>query len=101
MQSQRSGQEPAAPIRTTRPQQSPRSAAPIEPRFRAGDRIVCVPYGEGVVQSSRIVDEQELITVRFAEHGIIEVNPSVNSVRRIEQPSRPGDEEGGQHEIPW
>ena len=63
-----------------------RESEPIEPRFVTGDRIFCVPYGEGVVRASSIVADKELLTVAFPEHGELMIDPSISAVRKIEGP---------------
>ena len=57
------------------------AAEPSESRFKQGDRVHCVPYGEGVVQKTRIRDGRELLLVQFPELGDLRVDPAVNAVR--------------------
>jgi len=59
-------------------------ATPVEQRFAAGDRIFCLPYGDGTVRDSRIEDGRELLTVSFPEHGDLTIDPLVSLVRKIE-----------------
>jgi hypothetical protein len=63
---------------------TPAPAPPAERRFAAGDRIFCLPYGDGVVQASRIEDGRELLTVAFPDHGALTIDPLVSLVRKIE-----------------
>jgi hypothetical protein len=77
--------EPAAPRR-------PAPGGPVIQRFKAGDRVFCLPYGDGVVYESRVEDGQELLTVTFPEHGDLEINPSVNLVRLIDEAASTDDD---------
>ncbi len=56
----------------------------VEPRFAAGDRIFCLPYGDGVVRDSRIEGGRELLTVSFPNHGDLMIDPAVSLVRKLE-----------------
>lgn len=71
----------APPAHTTR--------APLdgEARFKAGDSVVCMPYGNGVVQASWIEDGQEMLEVAFPDYGELTIDPAVNVVRMVETPS--------------
>jgi ATP-dependent helicase YprA (DUF1998 family) len=69
---------PAQPQRRSPP---PDQTGDIEQRFKAGDRIFCLPYGDGTVRDSRIEDGRELLTVDFANHGDLTIDPAVNFVR--------------------
>jgi hypothetical protein len=92
-----------ARLRRQREQREARSAPPprprpqagepgeVEPRFVAGDRIFCLPYGDGVVRDSRIEDGRELLTVDFANHGDLTIDPAVNFVRKQEDVSEEDD----------
>jgi outer membrane biosynthesis protein TonB len=90
LQRLRAHSEAAAPPPKKRPA-APNSRA--TPRFRAGDRVICRPYGEGVVYDSRIEHEHELLRVEFPEHGRLEIDPAVSLVRRIEEPPKPDNDE--------
>jgi DEAD/DEAH box helicase domain-containing protein len=70
------------------------SDAPPEPRFATGDRIFCLPFGDGVVRASRIVGDKELLQVAFADHGEITIDPAVSLVRRLEssEPEEAGED---------
>lgn len=70
-------QRPAAPRSSAQP------AGAATPRFMPGDTIFCMPWGNGQVRSSQIADDRELIRVFFAEHGELEIDPSVSVVRLI------------------
>jgi hypothetical protein len=56
----------------------------IEPRFAAGERIFCLPYGDGVVRASRIEGGREMLTVAFPDHGELTIDPAVSLVRKID-----------------
>ena len=66
-------------------------AAGIEPRFAAGDRIFCLPYGDGVVQLSRIEADRELLVVTFPQHGELTIDPAVSLVRKLDHDPEPDD----------
>jgi ATP-dependent helicase YprA (DUF1998 family) len=70
------------------PASKPSSAAQTNarPRFQVGERVFCLPYGEGVVRGSRFEDGSELLTIEFAEHGPLDIKPSVSMVRRLDPP---------------
>ncbi len=70
------------PVVGTRP--VARATAAVELRFQPGDRVFCLPYGEGIVRESRAQDERELLTVDFPQHGNLEIDPTVSLVRKIE-----------------
>ena len=77
------------PSRPVAPSNRPNSAKDtpdevVASRFAPGDRIFCVPYGEGVVQKTRVRDGRELLLVNFAEMGDLRVDPIVNAVRLLE-----------------
>ncbi|HEX5688673.1 MAG TPA: hypothetical protein VFX76_01650, partial [Roseiflexaceae bacterium] len=67
------------------PQSRNEEPAEVEQRFAAGDRIFCLPYGDGEVKESRVEDGREILTVNFANHGDLQINPAVNFVRKVEQ----------------
>ncbi|HEY1015600.1 MAG TPA: hypothetical protein VGE07_23020, partial [Herpetosiphonaceae bacterium] len=48
-----------------------------------GDRVFCVPYGEGEVRKTRVRDGRELLLVAFPELGELRVDTAVNAVRLI------------------
>ncbi|MCS6938499.1 MAG: DUF1998 domain-containing protein [Roseiflexus sp.] len=67
------------------------SAAParetnVPLRFAAGDRIFCLPYGDGEVLESRIEDGREVLTVRFPDYGELTIDPALSLVRKLEPP---------------
>jgi DEAD/DEAH box helicase domain-containing protein len=76
------------------PAAAPGTAASVdvEPRFAAGDKVFCLPYGDGVVQQSRIEDGRELLSVHFQAHGELTIDPSVSLVRKIEETRQPDDD---------
>lgn len=65
---------------------------PTTARFNAGDRIFCLPYGDGLVRASRIDNGRELLTVSFPEHGELEIDPAINLVRVIENDQTADDD---------
>jgi hypothetical protein len=71
------------------PGTTPRSVEDVPLRFRAGQHVRCVPYGEGVVQSSQVVEGREQVLVTFPELGALEVDADRNLVRLIEPPAPP------------
>ncbi|XSG75015.1 hypothetical protein ACP8Y2_22865 [Herpetosiphon llansteffanensis] len=81
----------AQPI--TRPNSANYDAEPSESRFKQGDRVHCVPYGEGVVQKTRIRDGRELLLVQFPELGDLRVDPAVNAVRIVRPEIQADDDE--------
>ncbi|HEU5100398.1 MAG TPA: hypothetical protein VFU22_15325, partial [Roseiflexaceae bacterium] len=62
---QREAQQ-AASERVSRPAPRSEGDPAVEQRFVAGEKVFCLPYGDGVVRESRIEDGQELLTVNFA-----------------------------------
>lgn len=63
-----------------------------ESRFAAGERVFCLPYGDGIVRASRVEGGRELLTVAFPEHGELTIDPAVSLVRKIED-ATPDEEE--------
>jgi hypothetical protein len=65
-------------------QSAPASVAPIQSRFgdvlrfAAGQRIFCLPYGDGDVIASEIVDGHEFIRAEFPTYGELRIDPSVS-----------------------
>ncbi|HZG65858.1 MAG TPA: hypothetical protein VEZ12_03895, partial [Herpetosiphonaceae bacterium] len=53
-------------------------------RFCPGQRVRCVPYGEGIVREARVVGGREHLTINFADSGDLEVDPAVNVVRVLD-----------------
>jgi hypothetical protein len=72
------------PAQSQRRRSQPDQAGEVEQRFAAGDRIFCLPYGDGTVRESRIEGGRELLTVDFANHGDLTIDPAVNFVRKQE-----------------
>jgi len=62
-----------------------------ELRFHIGQRVQCLPYGTGVVRSSRRSDERELVLIEFPEYGEIEVDSSVSLMRAVDDAGAAGD----------
>ena len=65
---------------------SPAGVADVQPRFAAGERIFCLPYGDGDVIDSRIEDGREVLTVRFPDFGELTIDPALSLVRKLESP---------------
>ncbi len=77
---QRRGNAPSpAPDRSLRPLRESTGEA----RFQPGDRIICMPYGAGQVRESVIKEGREILLVEFDEHGELQIDPSINVVRRL------------------
>jgi hypothetical protein len=57
---------------------------PVVQRFQAGDRVFCLPYGDGVVHESRVENGNEMLIVTFPDYGDLEVDPAVSLVRKVE-----------------
>ncbi len=81
------------PRRAQAPRPLPEPEAEVESRFHPGDRVFCVPYGEGVVKKTRVRDGRELLLVAFPELGDLRVDPAVNAVRLISAADIPEDDE--------
>jgi hypothetical protein len=65
---------------------------PVEARFAMGDRIFCLPYGDGIVRASRIEDGREILIVAFPQHGELTIDPNVSLVRKIEEENTQSDD---------
>ncbi len=79
MRQQQEAQTP--PARPTPPQR--RADGPNEHRFAPGDRVFCLPYGDGAVEDAWFeLDGRELLTVSFAQHGSLQIDPAVSLVRK-------------------
>jgi hypothetical protein len=87
-------QREASLSRTTRttPPAPQRGNSPLVARFTSGDRIFCLPYGDGLVRASRVDQGRELLTVTFPDYGELEIDPAVNLVRIIEA-DKPADDD--------
>jgi len=55
-------------------------------RFAVGQRIFCLPYGDGEVLASEFVDGHEYIRAEFPTYGELRIDPSVSLVRIITEP---------------
>jgi hypothetical protein len=67
-----------------RPTSRPSDDAAVEQRFVAGEKVFCLPYGDGEVRESRVEDGRELLTVNFPAHGDLAIDPAVSLVRKLE-----------------
>ncbi len=83
MRQLRAQREGAAPATQPAPARSARETDAVELRFHIGERVQCLPYGVGIVRSSRVVDGREQLVVAFPEYGEIDIDPSVSLVRAI------------------
>ena len=79
-----------------RPTAQPAGTDRVILRFQPGQRVRCVPYGEGVVRQSRLVGGREQLTVEFPDHGAIEVDPAVSAVRLLDPLMRERPEPDGE-----
>jgi hypothetical protein len=50
-------------------------------RFASGQRIFCLPYGDGEVVESFFVDGREYIRVEFPSYGELKIDPSLSLVK--------------------
>ena len=70
------------------PRPAPRRQAPeaftVAQRFAAGDRVFCLPYGDGEVLESRVEDGRELLNVAFPDLGELTIDPMINLVRKLD-----------------
>jgi len=79
---ERSGpQTPEQAIFDRQTRWEPRGAAPVEPRYRAGMRVLHPRFGEGVILETRLDHEDEEITIVF-ESG--ETKHLVASLARLQ-----------------
>lgn len=92
MRQLRAQREDAAAVTQPATARPARQSDAVELRFHIGERVQCLPYGVGIVRSSRVVDGREQLVVAFPEYGEIEIDPSVSLVRAI------GATRGAQHE---
>jgi hypothetical protein len=76
--------EQSARERPNRPRPRDEDDSAVEQRFAAGEKIFCLPYGDGVVRESRVEDGQELLTVSFASYGDLTIDPSKSLVRKLD-----------------
>lgn len=62
----------------------PASETDIESRFTSGDRIFCLPYGDGEVLESWIEAGREVLIVRFPDYGELTIDPALSLVRKLD-----------------
>lgn len=60
-------------------------------RFRAGQRVFCLPYGDGYVMDSEVIDGREYIKVEFPTYGELRIDTTVNLVRLAEDTAANAD----------
>jgi DNA helicase-2/ATP-dependent DNA helicase PcrA len=56
-----------------------------EPEFGAGDRVRHEQFGEGVVVSSRVSRDDEIVTVAFAGTGVKKLAASYAHLSKVDQ----------------
>ncbi len=68
------------------PKQSPAAGqtSAVELRFTPGERVFCLPYGDGVVRQSRAEGGREMLTIAFPSFGELTIDPAVSLVRKLE-----------------
>ncbi|NWG21087.1 MAG: helicase [Chloroflexi bacterium] len=74
---------------------APSGAPDVEPRFASGERIFCLPYGDGEIIASRIEGGREILTVRFPDHGDLTIDPAVSLVRKLDAPQADDGDRSG------
>lgn len=67
-------------VSTPEPQVSARSGTDVH-RFQPGQRIFCLPYGDGEIVDSFFVDGREFIRVEFPNYGELKIDPSLSLVK--------------------
>jgi len=67
---------PTSPASTSRPRDEIH-------RFYPGQRIFCLPYGDGEVVDSFFVDGREYIRVDFPNYGELKIDPSLSLVKVV------------------
>ncbi len=90
----RQRQQREAQLGLAKPREAPprMSREPAERRFSAGDRVFCLPYGDGEVRASRIEDGRELLQVAFPDLGELTIDPAVSLVRKLEDAPESDDD---------
>lgn len=69
------------------------STQPDLHRFTAGQRIFCLPYGDGDVIESFFVNGREYIRAEFPIYGELQIDPAVSLVRVLASPDISADDE--------
>lgn len=64
----------------------------VAQRFAAGDKVFCLPYGDGEVRESHVEDGRELLTVTFPDLGDLPIDPMLNLVRKLGTPTTDDDD---------
>ena len=77
---------PKAGVRTGAP-----STQPDLHRFTPGQRIFCLPYGDGDVIESFFVNGREYIRAEFPTYGELQIDPAVSLVRILARPDSSDD----------
>jgi DNA helicase-2/ATP-dependent DNA helicase PcrA len=65
-------------------QPAPEVTRPVEPQFRAGQRVRHVTFGEGLVVESRADGGDEIVTVIFEDVGLKRLMASLARLERLE-----------------
>jgi len=78
----------------TRPRMARQESGANTRLFRAGQRVFCLPYGDGDVIDSELVDGREYIRVEFPTYGELRIDATVNLVRLSEDASSSADNDG-------
>ena len=76
----------------TTPRSSDRQRDEIH-RFRTGQRIFCLPYGDGEIVDSFFVEGREFIRVDFPNYGELKIDPSVSLVKVLSDSDSASDDE--------
>ncbi len=61
-------------------------------RFVVGQRIFCLPYGDGEIVDSFFVDGREYIRVDFPNYGELKIDPAVSLVKILSEDNQPDTE---------
>lgn len=81
------------PLHTHESVSSPRDTQDEIHRFHAGQRIFCLPYGDGEIVDSFFVGGREYIRVEFPNYGELKIDPSVSLVKIIAEDEGQSDSE--------
>ena len=76
--------EPEARMSAPKPAVPPRAVVPGERRFRDGDRVRHVAFGEGTVVTSKLTRDDEEVTVAFPQRGVKKLLASIANLESVE-----------------
>jgi DNA helicase-2/ATP-dependent DNA helicase PcrA len=82
--SRRGMRQETAHQRATAWRPTPQAISPVDPRFRAGQRVRHATFGEGLVVESRIDGADEIVTVVFERAGLKRLMTSFASLELLE-----------------